>query len=184
MTYYPRALGTIDPSNFNSTKFPGSCYATNKPTFDQFAFLQQQINRVSKMRGFPLIAIDGNIGPGTVAALMRIGGLTASAATCSMVAVQADLYGANTRFMADAIQAPAYVVPPRPVKPPSFFDPRTNQEVSPYPSGMFGDLSTPMVIAIGVAVLGAGYLLLSRPKQNPARRKNNPHRYWRRRRSR
>ena len=190
---YPMRMGTIDPSNFNTTKYPGVCKATNKATFDEFAFLQQQINRVSKMRGLPLIPVDGLIGPGTIAALVSIGGTNAGQ-TCSEIAEEADVYGESTRAMADALQAPVSVESPMPASPPSYINPATNQEIYASVGGMFGGIPTPLVVAIGVAVLGAGYLLLSslatpssakgNPSNRSRRRKRNPHQYWRRRRSR
>ena len=180
-------MGTIDASNFNTTRYPGTCKPTNKATLEEFAELQKQINRVSVIRGFPLIPVDGDIGPGTVAALVRIGATNAGR-PCSEIAADADLYAIQAQTMADDLDAPSSVESPQPAKPPSYINPVTNQEVYTSVGGMFGGISTPVVVAIGAAVLGAAYLLLS-SRSKPSRGTNrramqNPHRYWRRRRSR
>lgn len=168
MTYFP--MGTIDSSNFNSTKYAGVCKPTNQSTLDVVRGLQRQINRVLSAKKISLIAEDGDIGAGTVKALDQALGKS-TGLTCMMLAVEADTFTESLRALANSLGAPAVVVAPKPPKPSTFIDPGTNLDVLAKPPGIsagltdaFKNMSTTSLLIMGAAAVGAGYYLTRKPK--------------------
>src|SRR5262245_29618696 len=111
MTYFP--MGDGDPIAFNSTKYPGVCKPMNETTLQAVYSLQNAGNRVAKMKGGKLIARDGDIGPGTLAAARfaagYLGPTTLAAATSSCTALGAVVveFAAAVNTAADSMGAPA-----------------------------------------------------------------------------
>ena len=68
MTYLPTMGDLAEPISFNNTKYPGVCKPTNGTTLQLVYDLQNQCNRIAKMKGGKIIAPDGDIGPATLAA--------------------------------------------------------------------------------------------------------------------
>jgi len=172
MTYIP--MGEISTADFNATKFPGVCKPTNKATLDIYFELQRQLNRVAKVKGLPLISVDGDIGPGTLR-LVNASGVSSGAKECQGVALVADMLAAKAKGMADAAGAPTTVAGPSPARSPSILNLATGTETQfPPPPGSasladaFKNLGTPMIAALAVGVLGIGYLLLRKPKPKAA----------------
>lgn len=168
MTYFP--MGTIDASNFNSTKYPGVCKPMNVDTLNQVVDMQQQLNRVAQQKGVAKIAPDGDIGPATVALVNKVKeivlDLTTPSSTCSQVASNADLIANNARMFADTAGVPATVAAPAPPKPPSFITPAGGEISVPGAGGasasLLDGMSTTTMILLGVAVVGAGYFLTTK----------------------
>ncbi len=110
-------LGSIDPSNFNSTKYPGICKPSNTTTLAAFKNLQAQLNRVAQAIGASKVTVDGDLGPGTlsllsaVAANLSQGGVSvdparniliqAGAYSCVDAAQNADTLGNAAQGVAD-----------------------------------------------------------------------------------
>lgn len=112
----------ITQNDFNSTKIPGTCKPMNFATLDKFKELQRQMNRVAKVRGFSIIAVDGDIGPGTTSLFNKI---FAQSMTCSQIATLAEAYAAQLKAIADQQGVPATVSAPKPASPPSIISPAT-----------------------------------------------------------
>lgn len=176
MTYLP-ALGAIDASNFNSTRYPGVCKPTNKPTMDAVVLMQNQLNRVAHKQGITKIAPDGDVGPATVGLVNKVKNIILDTATpssrCIDVAQNADLIANNARMFADTASVPASVSAPKPARPPSFIAPSGKEIVPPPPPGTglaaalpgpLKNMSMPMLLLLGAAVIGAGYYFTKKAK--------------------
>lgn len=170
MTYFP--MGTIDASNFNSTRYPGVCKPMNVDTLNQVVDMQKQLNRVAQQKGVTKIAPDGDIGPATVALVNKVKeivlDLTAPSSTCSQVASNADLIASNARMFADTAGVPATVPAPAPPKPPSFITP-AGGEISVPGAGasasLLGGMSTTAMLLLGAVIVGAGYFLTKKGRR-------------------
>lgn len=165
MTYLP-TMGATDmvvPS-FNTTKYPGTCKPANAPTLELVYELQRQLNRVAQMRKLTKIAVDGDIGPGTVKLFNAALGTSAD---CTTIGSQVRAFTAQLGVLAATLGAPAKVPAPAPAKPSTFVDPTTNLDVIA-PKGIAASLSdsiglsTPMIAALGVAAVGVGYYVYKR----------------------
>jgi len=161
--YFP--MGADDAPNFNSTKYPGVCKPTNQATLELVYELQRQLNRIAQMKGLTKIAVDGDIGPGTVRLFNQaIGG----SASCQTIASQVSTFTAQLNALAVSLNAPAKVSSPAPAKPPTYVNATTGLEVVA-PKGMAASLSdsiglsTPMLLLLGIAAIGAGYYLTRKP---------------------
>jgi hypothetical protein len=166
MAYFP--MGAIESSDFNSSRFPGVCKPTNKPTLDLFLALQDQLNRVLFAKKAPLIAVDGDIGPGTVKAVSAVLGMSA---TCAVVASKADVLASQVQTLANGLGAPAHVDGPKPARPPSIIDTATGAELAVPGAGAgasltsaFAGMSTTTMLMLGAAVVGVGYYLTRKAK--------------------
>jgi hypothetical protein len=157
----------------HATKFPGVCKPTNQAALNIFFELQRQLNRVAKAKGLSLIAVDGDIGPGTLK-LVNASGITAMTGVgCQGVALVADMLAAKAKAVADAAGMPATVAGPAPAKPPSFVTPSGAlvNVAAPASASLIDsvkNLGTPMLAVLGIGVIGIGYLLLRKPKAKPA----------------
>jgi len=172
MTYFP--MGAIDASKFNSTKYPGVCKPMDVATLQIVYDLQNQLNRLAKMIATDRqpIAVDGDIGPGTVSMATRLGLLTLkeqSEGGCMAVAQNADSLAATAKKHADELGAPVTVPSPSPSKPPTIITAAGLEIKGPPPSGAslldsFKNLDTTTMLALGVVLAGGAFLLLSKPK--------------------
>ena len=130
-------LGNVDSSSFNSTKYPGTCKPSNTAALAIFKELQQQLNRVAQIKNLPKIAVDGDIGPGTIALAGYVKAVAAADATgsgdladfandvvssinassCTALASNADNIAANVKMYATQLGVPAAVAAPVNTKP-------------------------------------------------------------------
>lgn len=166
MTYFPTPamMGTIDASNFNSTKYPGICKPMNRETLDQVVEMQNQLNRVAQNKGLPKIAPDGDVGPGTVGLVNKVKeivlDLATNTSTCMGVAMNADLIASNAKMFADTAGVSATVSAPIPPRPPSFIAPTGVEIAAPgAAASAAGGMSTTTMLLIGAVIIGAGYFL-------------------------
>jgi hypothetical protein len=159
-------MGSIDVSSFNDTKFPGVAYATNPATHDLFKELQNQLNRAAYARKLSArLAVDGKIGAGTQALAKTIGFTNTD--TIRGVATHADSIAAGAKAIADSAGVGATVPAPKPAAPPMIFNAQLDT-LQPAPAASlvdaFKNMSTPMMLAIGAAAIGAGYYLTKKSK--------------------
>lgn len=166
MAYLSGFSDAGDPLVFNSTKYPGTCKPSNKSTLDVFRELQRQLNRVAQLRGLGKIAVDGDIGPGTVSLANKALGAPAN---CTTIAASADGYANQAKIMADNGGAPATVASPVPIRPSTIVNAVTGVEVIAPRAGIGGSVVdawknlTPVGKVAGLAIAGGlGYYLYKR----------------------
>ena len=125
-------LGSVSASSFNSTKYPGVCKPSTTATLAIFKALQQQLNRVASVKNLPKVAVDGDIGPGTLNLASYVKAVAAADATgsgdlasiandvvtiidtssCTALASRADDVAANVQMYATALGVPTSVPAP------------------------------------------------------------------------
>lgn len=146
----------------------GVCKPADRKTLDAVADLQKQLNRCAAVKGFTRIAVDGDLGNATLTLFRQVQSnsgfsVIGDATNCMTLGAGIDGALASTQSFADRLGAPnsGNVASPPPATTPSFVNPVTGQETKvPNPgSGFFGNISTPMKLAIGGVGLGIGYLL-------------------------
>jgi len=159
----------------------GVCKPTNSGALGYAKDLQRAANRVLSTMGSTKIAVDGAIGPGTVAALVSIQGVTSAAAYslgssninygagCTVVTAQIQAITDRLNQLADYLGASSSVSSPSGSGTPTIYDPvsGTLQNQAPTASILdaFNNMSTPMKIAaVGIAG-GIGYLAFAKPKK-------------------
>lgn len=144
---------------FNSTKYPGICKPSNTYTLGKFRNLQLQLNRAAQAKGISTrIAIDGDIGPGTISLCSKVIGTPANAA-CSAIATMAVAHAAVASAIATAAGVPAQVTTPTPPRPSTLVLPNGGEIAAPPSSAIAANLSAqwnalsaPMKVAgVGVA---------------------------------
>jgi hypothetical protein len=157
----------------------GVCRPINKPALYAVQEFQSQLNRVAQVKGFPKTAVDGDVGPGTVALFQKVqavagaGTIMGDASSCMGVAPDVDVIGEMIRQYADSIGAPAKVSPPLTSlgKTPTIFNPKTNQNVKvaarPGAGGLelFAGLGPLEKLALLGAFGGIAYLTLGKKKR-------------------
>ena len=165
MTYFP--MGAVEPSDFVS-RAGGICKPTNQETLDKVRDFQHQLNRVAYARKAKMIAKDGDVGPATLAALQAALGVTTD---CMTAAMRIDTLASQANQLATSLGAPDEIPgEPIPAKRPTFVNVATNVEVAaaPQPGASALDsvknLGVPTLLALGVAVVGAGYYLTKKGK--------------------
>lgn len=172
MTYLP-TMGSIDAGSFNATRFPGVVYATNPTTHALFMEMQKQLNRAAYgIKSNARLAIDGKIGPDTLALALAIGPYSpwSTPTSTAALAAMADVVGGMAKIRADSKDVPQTVPAPKPPAPPAIIDPVT-LTLKPAPAGpaasitdAFKNMSTTTMIMLGVGVAAAGYFVLAKPK--------------------
>lgn len=178
-------LGDLDSSDFNSTKYPGICKPSNVSSLATFKKLQSQLNRVASMKGVPTIAVDGDIGPGslrlfasmqsTLVAFLNVGDVTSaikiagvSSSSCSSLALVADVVGDAAQKYADSLGAPTTVASPTPAKASTLVLPNGIEKPAPAGADMMAawtNASTEMKIAFVAVMGGIGYYLYKGSKK-------------------
>ena len=152
---------------FNSTKYPGTCKPSDFGTLSLFKALQEQLNRVAQVNGIAKIAVDGDVGPGTLGLMAKLG-LAASGTPCTSVAAYVVTFTATTKALADTLQAPAKVSGPAPIKAPTIVTAGNLEIPAPPGAGIIGsiqNMGTPAIIAaVGIAG-GIGYMLFFKKKR-------------------
>jgi len=172
MTYLP-TMGDTESIAFNSTKYPGICKPSNPTTLQAVYDMQNQINRIAKIKGGKIIAQDGDIGPGTLAAarFAAESSPNPSRPPSSCMDLGANIIGFTAAVMAkaDALGAPAKVSAPVPAKAPTLVMP-TGLEVKGGPPvgasalDSLKHLGMPMMLGLGAVAIGIGYFVLAKPK--------------------
>jgi hypothetical protein len=175
----PTASGgtSITAADF-STAMPGVCKPTNLTALGYVKSLQNQLNRVAQMKGFPKIGVDGEIGQGTLALFAKV--QTAAGATqimgspssCLGVAPDADVLSAQVQAYADSLGAPAKVGPSQlAVKAPTIVRPNGQEVAETGVMGAFDQLATIEKLAVVGVAGGIGYLLMTAKKKRKAGRR-------------
>ncbi len=155
---------------WNSTKVPGACKPSDFATLAKFKALQEQMNRVASKKGYPTIAVDGDLGPGTVALFNKILGGNAS---CGNIASYVSTYTAQFNALASSLGAAASVPAPKPATPPAIVTAAGATVPAPPGAGnpllanvydAFGGSPVLAVAGIGIAG-GIAYLLFKKKKR-------------------
>lgn len=106
--------GSISASDFKAVGT--ACKPMNVIALGFAVNLQNQMNRVAKVKGFGKVAPDGAIGPGTLALLKKIQAanpqILGNTTACIWIAADADVIGDQVKQYADALGAPATVSHP------------------------------------------------------------------------
>jgi len=178
MGYTP--MGDIASDQFNSTKYPGICKPSTITALAAFKRLQTQLNRVAYAKGLSTIAVDGDIGPGTVSLVNKLAPSLITDATtkmqlasatkvatstmngCVSLASVADVVADVAESYAGTLKAPEKAPAPAPTKPPTLVS-SSGQESAPPPGAdilsAFTSASTPMKLAMVAVAGGVGYYL-------------------------
>lgn len=154
----------------------GVCYATSTGgLLDTFKELQRQLNRVATNKSWALIAVDGAIGPQTMAMIAQVAGLgaynsvgfAASVASCDTVASNVYALTGATQAYADTLGVSSSVASPS--GSPQVFDPASGtlqgQGVAGSVSDVWGNLSTTGQIALAAGAVGVLWYATSQGKK-------------------
>src|SRR5262245_6418938 len=145
------SMGDVATDSFNSTKYPGVCKPSTVATLAVFKRLQAQLNRVASVKGIATIAVDGDVGAGTVGlyaslksalisyassskdisfAFAGVAQLTAAGGSCTSIASVADVIADVADAYADSLGASASPPAPKPIAPPTLVS-KTGVETAP-----------------------------------------------------
>jgi hypothetical protein len=166
----------LSSGDFNCTSFPGVCKPTNFPALDIVRTLQQQCNRIAQVKGFTKAAVDGDVGPGTVALVNKIAtlgiGISGSAPT---IAASADILTQDIQAAADAMGAPSSVPGPA-GNPPSIITKSGKQIAAPPPNpltdalnNLLGGMSSTQKLVLGGIGVGLVVALVGMSKKRRSR---------------
>lgn len=153
--------------SFNSTKYPGTCKPSDFGTLAKFKALQEQLNRVAEKKGVAKIAIDGDIGPGTLGLMAKLG-LASSGTACTAIAGYVSTFTAQAKALADTLGAPAKVSGPAPIKAPTIVTPAGAEIPVPPGAAFLGQLTNmPTTAKLALAGVGVGivYVLATKKKR-------------------
>lgn len=167
--------GSVTAADFTSVN--GVCKARNFPALAAAKELQAQLNRVAQQKKFGKIAVDGAIGPGTLALFRQVQAAAAGAvmgdpSSCAGVAADADVLSEQVKAYANSLGAPAQVSGAVSLSYPSIVTKSGKTVVPPDagPAGAFASMSSIERLAI-VGVAGAiGYLVYTGAKRRRGRR--------------
>ncbi len=164
--YLGSAMGDVSATDFVSRS--GVCKPTNFETLTKFKALQKQLNRAATGAGLQTIAVDGDIGPGTVKLLALVQG--GAQMSCSAIAIAAEGLTPQLKSIADQAGVPASVSSPKPAAPLPAVVNATTGVLTPQPAtasvlDAFNRLSSTEKL-LAVAVIGGGaYVLLGKKKR-------------------
>jgi hypothetical protein len=149
------------------------CKPKNLPALAAARSFQGQLNRVAHIKGFSKIVTDGAVGPATLALFRKVqatapaGSVMGDPSSCTTVAPDVDVLGAQIQAFADALGAPATVPSPISISPPTIVTKSGKTVVAP-DAGIAGSLATlssvEKIALLGVAG-GIGYLLFTKAKK-------------------
>mgnify|MGYP001612449738 CR=1 FL=1 len=187
MAYLP--MGDLDASNWNSTRYPGVCKPTNFEALGHFKKLQIQLNRIAQAKGMSKVAVDGDIGPGTIklaaaiyAAAAADAGISsvglystylrtqlAGATSCTALASRADMIATAAEKYANALKVPAQISQPSSPKPSTIVT-SSGEVTAPAQyqgsgSSGFGTMGTAQKVVAGVALGGLVFFLIQDQKK-------------------
>lgn len=161
---------TTSAADFTSVN--GACKPSNFPALAMVQEFQSQLNRVAQMRAFSKIAVDGAVGPATLALFRLVqsaagGSVMGDPSSCMGVAPDVDVLAAQIRAFADTLGAPTIVAGTLSIAPPTILT-KSGKTVVPPNAGIAGSLATlssmEKVALVGV-LGGIGYLMLHKPKK-------------------
>jgi hypothetical protein len=166
--------GGADPggNTANWQNVGGVCYATNDDFLALIKNMQRQLNRVATAAKVATIAVDGAVGPLTialVATVSKLAGMSSLAAanvlgsTCDAICTNIASITGNCMTYADTNMVSSSVSSPSPATTPQIYNPVTAslqpQGLADSASDMWSNLSTPMQIGvIGAAVVAAYFI--------------------------
>jgi hypothetical protein len=177
MSEYLTEMGDtgLEPGvTWNSTKIPGTCKPSDFATLAKFKAFQEQLNRVAQVKGYPKIAVDGDIGPGTVALALKVTGSNTAASSCATIAGNITALTTAVMAVANTLSAPAKVSGPAPVTPPSIVNAAGQIQVAPPGAGnsigasiydTFDKLGTVGKLAAVGILGGIGYFVIVKKKR-------------------
>jgi lysozyme family protein len=171
----------------------GIAKPTTAGTLELFKELQRQVNRVAKAKGFPAIGTDGDIGPGTVAAVQAVQSaakaeLTAGVLADTRAATGVALIRSSTadgiasnglnagyiKGYADQLGVSSSVASPKPATPPAIYNPATGTSTPQSTTASALDAWRALGSTSQMAVAGVGgllaFMLLTRKKRKKGRR--------------
>lgn len=186
MSYLP--MGDIASTEFNSTKYPGIVKPSTASTLVMFKKMQSQLDRIAAVKGIAPIAVDGDVGPGTVslfgavkadiaAYAMFLQDIAAStkialATSAVQIATIADVIADEAENYADSLNAPSNPPKPAPSKPSTLVL-STGQEVpAPMSANIleaWSNLGTTGQLVALAALGGVGWYLVKSSKRSPRR---------------
>lgn len=158
----------------------GVCKATDDGALAQFKELQRQANRVLDAMGTAKIAVDGAIGPGTMAALRTISTAPSAGAyslaanninlnDCTAVSAQALVVTMRLSQLGDFMGASSAVSSPSPASTPTTVNPVTGVET---PQGLtasagdfLGNMSTTEKLGLAGLAVAVGYFAFKGKKR-------------------
>jgi len=173
--------GSVSASDFNCTKVPGVCRPMNVPALNAVQALQMALDRVADVKGFSKIAVDGDIGPATVALLNQVaatsssapvsGGAVPSAPSPLALASMLDTVTTQANTYATGIGAPGTVSTPAAGKPATLATrsgqtmkaPAPNQAAAGGNLGALGTSLSTTSLMIGGGLIAA-FMFLGKPK--------------------
>ena len=179
-------MGDLASSEFNSTKYPGICKPSTVSALATFKRLQTQLNRVASVKGIATIAIDGDVGPGTMslfgklqaslityatseqnlAGAVKVG--TVLPSSCASLAMVSDVVGDIADSYADSLRAPERPPSPPATRPPVLVMPDGSEKAPPVGADLltaWESQSTVMKIAMVGVLGGLGYYLYKGSKR-------------------
>lgn len=151
------------------------CKPMNFPALRYVQEMQRQMNRVAQVKGFGKVGVDGAVGPGTLALLVKIqqasaGEVMGTTSSCIYVAGDADVIGEQVKTYADSIGAPATVAAP-PSSPSIVTAAGTTLAAPPGAGpaasidGAFSGMTSGQKLALVGMVGGIGYLIHKKMKK-------------------
>ncbi len=156
----------------------GICKPRNVPALEAVRELQRQMNRVAQMKGFGKTAVDGAVGPGTLALFRQVqsvasGSVMGDPSSCMTVAPDADVLAAQIRAVADSLGAPTLVSGPVALTVPTIVT-ASGKVVAPpvADAGILASIaSMPPIQKVALAGVagGIGYLLFTQAKKRRRR---------------
>lgn len=174
---------TVTSSDFNCVKYPGICKPMNLRALQTVQALQAQMNRVAQVKGMGKIAVDGAIGPGTLALFNQVAAASqgtpyvmSPVGSTPLLAADADVYASQCAGLANALGAPAQVSAPSANSPVTLVNragaelkaPKANQDMAG--AGILAAFNGMSTVA-QVAVVGiGGFAVLKFMKKRKGRR--------------
>lgn len=176
------SMGDVSSENFNSTKYPGVCKPSNVEALATFKRCQAQLNRVAQAKGFKTIAVDGDIGPGTVSLfgllyahlsqyavgnndISAASKITAANGSCVTIATYADVIANIADSFADELGAPAVASAPAATKTPTLVMPNGLEKPAPMGANLLASFNAlPVSMKLLGLGIGAGIAYYTWPK--------------------
>lgn len=150
----------------------GVCKPMNFPALGAVQEFQRQLNRVAQIKKFSKIAVDGAVGPQTIALFRKVqaisnGNVMGDPSSCMGIAPDVDVLADQIRDLANALGAPAQVSGGLQIAPPSIVT-KSNKVISAPASagaaGLMGGSGGLETLAIVGVAGGIGYLLFFHKK--------------------
>ncbi len=166
------ATGGTSTTTADFSSVFGVCKPKNFPALNAVRAFQNQLNRVAHVKNMGKVAVDGAVGPATLALFRLVqsaaaGGVMGDPSTCMGIAPDVDVLAAQIQAYADTLGAPAEVSGPVSIKAPTIVTKSGKTVVAP-DAGVLGSLATlssvEKIALVGLAG-GIGYMLVKRSKR-------------------